>query len=164
MTPKKSDEQANVSTNDMAAIQQTVSQHLNSDAFKKDRIEQMLAEKNETVSTITSKFENLLSNPKDKKFIAVDNYEGTDSDMEPLREHLHGLFSSYFKDAKLRIRPQQLLFGVVLRKEFDIASMEDCIRIGTEGLKMSKPRRFDSPFGTWIGIRWSFDLSSRDQG
>ncbi len=141
LTQLKSDEPANVSAEDMAAIEQTVSQHLNSDTFKKDvqdRLEQKLTEKNEAVSKITSKFEKLLSNPKDKKFIAVDNYEGTDSDMEPLREHLHGIFSSYFKDAKLRIRPQQLLLGVVLRKEYDIVSMEECICIGTEGLKMSE--------------------------
>ena len=141
LTQLKSDEPANVSAEDMAAIEQTVSQHLNSDTFKKDvqdRLEQKLTEKNEAVSKITSKFEKLLSNPKDKKFIAVDNYEGTDSDMEPLREHLHGIFSSYFKDAKLRIRPQQLLLGVVLRKEYDIVSMEECIRIGTEGLKMTE--------------------------
>ena len=141
LNQQKSDEHANVSADDMAAIEQTVSQHLNSDTFKKDvqdRLEQKLTEKNEAVTKITSKFEKLLSNPKDKKFIAVDNYEGTDSDMEPLREHLHGIFSSYFKDAKLRIRPQQLLLGVVLRKEYDIVSMEDCIRIGTEGLKMTE--------------------------
>ncbi len=138
---QQSDEQVNVSAQDMAAIQQTVSQHLNSDAFKKDvedRLEQKLAEKNEAVSTITSKFEHLLSNPKDQKFIAVDNYEGTDSDMKPLREHLHGILSSCFKDAKLRIRPRQLLLGVVLRKEFDIVSMEDCVRIGREGLNMTE--------------------------
>ena len=141
LTLLKSDAPANVSAEDMAAIEQTVSQHLNSDTFKKDvqdRLEQKLTEKNEAVSKITSKFEKLLSHPKDKKFIAVDNYEGTDSDMEPLREHIHGIFSSYFKDAKLRIRPQQLLLGVVLRKEYDIVSMEECIRIGTEGLKMSE--------------------------
>ncbi|XP_064406837.1 uncharacterized protein LOC135351545 isoform X3 [Halichondria panicea] len=145
---------ANVSAEDMAAIEQTVSQHLNSDTFKKDvqdRLEQKLTEKNEALTKITSKFEDLLSHPKDKKFIAVDNYEGTDSDMEPLREHLHGLFSSYFKDAKLRIRPQQLLFGVVLRKEFDIVSMEDCIRIGTEGLKM---REKEVRFTVWYLDRY----------
>ena len=152
----QTDEHANVSVEDMAAIEQTVSQHLNSDTFKKDfknRLEQKLTEKNEAVSTITSKFENLLSNPKDKKFqfIAIDNYEGTDSDMEPLRKHLYGLFSSYFKDAKLRIRPQQLLFGVVLRKEFDIVSMEECIRIGTEGLKM---REEEVRFTVWYLDRY----------
>ena len=154
LTRQKSDEHANVSAEDMAAIEQTVSQHLNSDTFKKDvqdRLEQKLTEKNEAVTKITSKFEKLLSNPKDKKFIAVDNYEGTDSDMEPLREHLHGLFSSYFKDAKLRIRPQQLLFGVVLRKEFDIVSMEDCIRIGIEGLKM---REKEVRFTIWYLDRY----------
>ena len=154
LTQKKSDKQANVSAEDTAAIEQTISQNLNSDPFNKcvqDRLEQKLTEKNEAVSTITSKFEDLLSNPKDKKFIAVDNYEGTDSDMEPLREHLHGLFSSYFKDAKLRIRPQQLLFGVVLRKEYDIVSMEECIRIGTEGLKM---REEEVRFTVWYLDRY----------
>ena len=154
LTRQKSDEHANVSAEDMAAIEQTVSQYLNSDTFKKDvqdRLEQKLTEKNEAVTKITSKFEKLLSNPKDKKFIAVDNYEGTDSDMKPLREHLHGLFSSYFKDAKLRIRPQQLLFGVVLRKEFDIVSMEDCIRIGIEGLKM---REKEVRFTIWYLDRY----------
>ncbi len=141
LTQKKTNEQAEVSAEDINAIQQTVSQYITSDAFKKDvedRLKKKLEKKNEAVSMIASKFEDLLSNPKDKKFIAVDNYEGTDSDMNPLREHLHGIISSYFKDAKLRIRPQQLLFGVVLRKECDIVSMEDCICIGTEGLKMSE--------------------------
>ena len=154
LTQQKSDEHANVSAEDMAAIEQTVSQHLNSDTFKKDfqnRLEKKLTEKNEAMTKITSKFEDLLSHPKDKKFIAVDNYEGTDSDMEPLREHLHGLFSSYFKDAKLRIRPQQLLFGVVLRKEFDIVSMEDCIRIGIEALKM---REKEVRFTVWYLDRY----------
>ena len=154
LTQQKSDEQANVSAEDMAAIEQTVSQHLSSDAFNKcvqDRLEQKLTEKNEAVSTITSKFEDLLSNPKDKKFIAVDNYEGTDSDMEALRKHIYGLFRSYFKDAKLRIRPQQLLFGVVLRKEFNIVSMADCIRIGTKGLKM---REEEVRFTVWYLDRY----------
>ena len=155
LTRKKyNDKQANVSAEDMAAIQRTVSQHLNSDAFKKDvkdRLEQKLEEKNEAVSTITSKFEDLLSNPKDRNFIPVDNYEGTDSDMDPLREHLRGILSSYFKDTNLRIRPQQLLFGVVLRKEFDIVSIEDCIRIGTEGLNM---REEEVRFTVWYLDRY----------
>ncbi|XP_064399632.1 uncharacterized protein LOC135345989 isoform X2 [Halichondria panicea] len=154
LTQQKSDEHANINAEDIAAIEQTVSQHLNSDTFKKDiqdHLEQKLREKNEAVTKITSKFEDLLSHPKDKKFIAVDNYEGTDSDMEPLREHLHGLLRSYFKDAKLRIRPQQLLFGVVLRKEFDIVSMEECIRIGTEGLKM---REKEVRFTVWYLDRY----------
>ncbi len=149
LTQTTCDEQANISTEDMAIIQQTVSQHPNSDVFKKDvedKLKQKLGEKNEAVSTIASKFDKLLSNPKDRKFIAVDNYEGTDSDMEPLRVHIHGMISSYFKNAKLRIRPQQLLFGVVLRKEYDIVSMEDCIRIGTEGLNM---REEEVRFTVW---------------
>ncbi len=145
LSQEKNDEQPKVTKQDteqdMAAIQQTVNQHLNSDAFKKDvedYLEQKLAEKNEAMSKITSKFEDLLSNPKDKKFIAIDNYEGTGSDIDPLREHVQGMISRYFKDAKLVIRPQQLLLGVVLRKEYGIVSLNDSIRIGTLGLKMSE--------------------------
>ncbi len=157
LTQQKSDEHANVSAEDMAAIEKTVSQHLNSDTFKKDvenLLEQKLIEKNEAVSKITSKFENLLSNPKDKKFIPVDNYEGIDSDMEPLREHLYGLFSSYFKDAKLRIRPQQLLFGVVtiviahrlstIQNADKIAVMEKgcVVEVGTHSELMNNKRLY----------------------
>ncbi len=89
------------------------------------------------MSTITSKFGKLSFNPKEKKFIAVDNYEGTSSDIDPLLEHVNGMINRYIRDSKLRIRPQMLLLGVVLRKEGDIISMEDCIRIGTEGLNMN---------------------------
>ena len=136
---KSDDEQPNVTEQDMAAIQQIVSQHINSDAFEKEVencLNKKLAKKNEAVSTITNKFEKLFSNPIDKKFIAVDNYEGTDID--PLRERLYSMISRYLNDTKFPIRQQQLLLGVVLRKERKIVSMEECIRIGTEGLKMSE--------------------------
>ena len=36
---------------------------------------------------------------------------------------------SFFKGAKLRIRPSKLLLGVVLRKEYNIVSMDDCFYI-----------------------------------
>ncbi len=137
---KKSDEQPNVTEQDMAAIQQTVSQHINSGAFKKEVencLNKKLAKKNEAVSTITNKFKKLFSNPIDKKFIAVDNYGGTD--INPLRERLYSMIIRYLNDAAKRpIRPQHLLLGVVLRNECDIISMKECIRIGTEGLKMSE--------------------------
>ncbi len=147
---KKNDEQPE---QDIAVIQQTVRQHLNSDAFKKDvedHLKQKLAEKSEAVIMITSKFEKLLSNPKDKNFIAVDNYKGT-VDIDPLREHVQGMISRYFKSDELQIRPQQLLLGVVLRKEYDIVSMKDCIRIGTEGLKMNvKEVKFAVQYLDWV--------------
>ncbi len=136
---KSDDEQPNVTEQDMAAIQQTVSQHINSDAFEKEVencLNKKLAKKNEAVSTITNKFKKLFSNPIDEKFIAVDNYTGTDID--PLCERLYSMISRYLNDAKFPIRPQQLLLGVVLRNECDIISMEECIHIGTEGLKMSE--------------------------
>ena len=139
---KKSDEQPKVTEQEMAAIKQKISQHLRSDAFKKeveDRLNQKLDKKSEAMCTITSKFKELLPTQKDnKKFIAVNNYKGTGSDIDLFCEHLQGMINSYFKDAKLRIRPQQLLLGVVLRNECDIISMEECIRIGTEGLEMSE--------------------------
>ena len=105
--------------------------------------------------TITSKFEDLLPNPKDQNFIAVDNYEGSYDDIAPLREHVQGMISRFFKDAKLRIHPQHLLLGVVLRKEFIIVSMDDCIRIGTEVLKMSEE---DVRFTIWYLDRFVTSL------
>ncbi len=136
---KSDDEQPNVTDDDMAAIQQTVSQHLDSDAFKKeveDQIEQKLREKNEAVSKVTRKFK-IFSDPIHKKIIAVDNYKGTDPDIDPFRDRLCSMISGY-KDATFPIRPKQLLLGVALRNKYDIVSINSCIHIGEEGLKMSE--------------------------
>ena len=94
------------------------------------RLQEKLQEKHEALSTITSHFGDVISHPDDSHFFSVDNFNGTDADIDPIREHLQTVFDTFFEDANLRIRPVQLLFGVILRKEFEIATMEECIQIG----------------------------------
>ena len=131
-----------------------VNQLLASQSFQtevKDCMDQELAEKNRALSTVTCHFENLLFHPADnQQFIALDNFTGTKADLDPLREHLQKMFDSFFKGAKLRIRPPQLLLGVVLRKEYDIVSMEDCIHIG-RALSMGEE---EVKFSVWYLDRW----------
>ena len=114
-------------------------------------MDQELKKKNEAISTVTCNFEDLLFHPADDQhFIALDNFAGTEADIDPLREHLQKMFDSFFKGAQLRIRPTQLLLGVILRKEYDIVSMDDCIRIG-RALNMGEE---EVKFSVWYLDRW----------
>ena len=100
-------------------------------------LQSKLQEKHEALSTITSHFGDIINHPDDSHFFSVDNFSGTDADIDPIREHLQTVFDSFFKAAELQIRPVQLLFGVILRKEFEIATMDECIQIG-KALKMDE--------------------------
>ena len=131
-----------------------VNQLLASDSFAGEaegRLDQELKKKHEAISTITCNFKDLLSPPADgQHFIAVDNFRGSEADIDPLREHLQKLFDSFFKGAQLRIRPTQLLLGIVLRKEYDIVSIDDCIHIG-RALNMVEE---EVRFSVWYLDRW----------
>ena len=131
-----------------------IHQLLASESFQKqvkDSLDLELVEKNKALVTVTSHFEDLLFHPaEDQQFIALDNFSGAEADLDPLREHLQKMFNSFFKGAKLRIRPPQLLLGVVLRKEYDIVSMEDCIHIG-RALSMTEE---EVKFSVWYLDRW----------
>ena len=136
------------------AMLSKVSEFIASESFKEelqDRLDQALKKKNEEISTITCHFEHLLFNPADdQQFIALDNFEGTEAEIDPLREHLQKMFDSFFKNAQLRIRPPQLLLGVILRKEYDIVPMDDCIHIG-RALGMGEE---EVKFSVWYLDRW----------
>ena len=131
-----------------------VNQLLASQSFQKevkDCTDQELAKKNKALSTVTCHFEDLLFHPADnQQFIALDNFTGTEADLDPLREHFQKMFDSFFKGAKLRIRPPQLLLGVALRKEYDIVSMDDCIYI-ERALSMGEE---EVKFSVWYLDRW----------
>ncbi len=114
-----------------AVIQQLSTDSTIQDETKK-HLQAKLQEKHKALSTITSNFGDVISHPDDKHFFPVDNFNGTDADIDPIREHLQTVFDSFFEDAEYPIRPAQLLFGVILRKEFEIATMEQCIQIGAE--------------------------------
>ena len=131
-----------------------VKQSLASESFIEEvasRLDYELKKKNEAISTVTCNFEDLLFHPDDDQhFIALDNFAGTDADLDQLREHLQDMFDTYFKGAQLRIRPPQLLLGVILRKEYDIVSMADCIQIG-RALNMDEE---EVKFSVWYLDRW----------
>ena len=141
---------ATVNSDMLSAVNQLLVSH----SFIKEIKESLdceLVEKNKAVSTITCHFEDLLFHPADnQQFIALDNFRGTEADLDPLREHLQNMFDRFFKGAKLRIRPPQLLLGVALRKEYDIVSMRDCIHIG-RALSMTEE---EVKFSVWYLDRW----------
>ncbi|XP_064401366.1 uncharacterized protein LOC135347339 isoform X3 [Halichondria panicea] len=120
-----------------SAVVQLLSIDSTIQAETEKRLQAKLQEKHEALSTITSHFEDVINHPDNSHFFSVDNFSGTDADIDPIREHLKTVFDSFFEDANLRIRPVQLLFGVILRKEFEIATMEECIQIG-KALKMDE--------------------------
>ena len=118
----------------------------------KDQLEREVAEqlrlKNEALKKVTSKFSEIVANPDEKStFFAVDNYKGTEqTDIAPIRAHLHRLFSTHFRDASLPVRPAYLLFSIILRKEFCIATMEDCLEIGK---RLDMHLKEDVEFSLW---------------
>ena len=135
-------------------VQGAVNELLDSKSFK-EKVEECLGKelekKDQAISFITRKFEDLMFPTVDShQFIALDNFTGTELDIDPLREHLQEMFINYFKNAKLRIRPSQLLLGVILRKEYDIVSMNDCIHIG-RALSMGEE---EVEFTVWYLDRW----------
>ena len=150
----QSGDQPTSTTKDDADMLSRASQLLGLESFQKtaeDRLDQELKKKNEDISTITCHFEDLLFHPADDQhFIALDNFKGTDADLDPLRMHLQKMFNSFFKGAQLRIRPTQLLLGIILRKEYNIVSMDDCIHIG-RALNMVEE---EVRFSVWYLDRW----------
>ena len=150
----QSEDQPTSTTKDDTDMLSRASQLLGSESFQKtaeDRLGQELKKKNEDISTITCHFDKLLFHPADDQhFIALDNLKGTDADLDPLRVHLQKMFNSFFKGAQLRIRPTQLLLGIVLRKEYDIVSMDDCIHIGRALNMVDEEVRFS----VWYLDRW----------
>ena len=64
-------------------------------------------------------------------FFPVDNMYGTDSiDIAPIRDSISKLFIRQFKNASLPIMPNWLLLNVILRNEYRIAKISDCLALG----------------------------------
>ena len=84
-----------------------------------------------SLKQITSRYSKIVAHPDfNKCFFAVDNLNGTDeSDVGPIRDFMSAIFRSHFKDALLPIRPNWLWFSLILRREYRIVSMVDCVDI-----------------------------------
>ena len=100
------------------------------DVLKEDT-EQMLGNIDISLKQITRRYSKIVAHPDfNKCFFAVDNLNGTDeSDVGPIRDFMSTIFQSHFKDAFLPIRPNWLWFSLILRREYRIVSMVDCVDI-----------------------------------
>ena len=95
---------------------------------------------NEVMKNVTEKYSDIIvSSPNtSSSLFLVDNYEGTEqSDIGSIREFMTRVFQSHFKKACLPIHPKWLIFGTMLRIEYKIVKMEDCLEIG-QMLEMDK--------------------------
>ncbi len=120
-----------VSGSEVAQQQTTVSE----ETAAKTR--QKLEELHKSVKETTSKsyFSDFVvpANARENKiFFEVDNYEGGDKDLEPIRAHIRSCLRDNKGSMKVPIRPVQLLFSIILRKEYQIVKLEDCMKIGNE--------------------------------
>ena len=113
----------------------------------KHNTEQELENTNKSLNSITSRYSKVICCPDVSKcFFAVDNVAGTDDvDVGPIRNFISTIFQSHFKDASLPIRPNWLWFSLVLRREFRIVSMIDCLKIA----KLFKMDKNEIEFALW---------------
>ena len=101
---------------------------------KLEHPEKEIKKKSEDLNDIVKKqFGKIMITPgaTDSNLFTVDNHHGTEqSDIGPLRKVLSDNFQTRFKNASLPIRPKWLLFGLILRREYKIANIEDCLELG----------------------------------
>ena len=123
--------QQQVSCSEVVQQQTTVSEQVAT------KTRQRLEELHKSVKETTSKsyFSDFVvpANARENKiFFEVDNYEGSDKDLEPIRAHIRSCLRDNKGSMKVPIRPVQLLFSIILRKEYQIVKLEDCMKIGNE--------------------------------
>ena len=110
----------------------------------------------------------------DTSFFSVDNYNGTErsgsnsgiansDDITIIREYMNKIFLTHFKEASLPLRPKWLILSSMLRTQFKIVKMEDCLELG----KMLEMDEKEINFCFWylhcIGIIMYFDNINEDK-
>ena len=115
---------------------------------KLDDPESRIKQIDESLEKTVKKFNDILVTPSQSNtsFFSVDNYNGTEqSDIGPIREFMNNIFSTHFKGASLPIRPKWLIFGTIIRREYKIVKMDDCMELG----KMLEMDREEIKFCIW---------------
>ena len=99
----------------------------------KDKLEnpaEKIKQKDEALKRVTHKFSKISVVPG-ASFFSIDNYAGTEqSDIAPLRDFMTSIFSTHFKSSTLPIRKKWLILSILLRREFRIIQLDDCIDLG----------------------------------
>ena len=105
------------------------------DSTEEDLLTKELERKNMALEETTSspEFDKIIigNSKQNMKFFAVDNYKG-DEDIVDIHRHLAEVLKNHFSEAKVKVRPAQVIFSLVLRKVYNIISLKDCYRIGQE--------------------------------
>ena len=130
----------------VSALQARIHHYLNTESSYEveKRLNKKLQEKMADINTMTQNFGDLVMSG-DKQFFSVDNVSDKDPDLEPLRDHLKHVFEKFLSNTTFRIHPNQLFFGIVLRKLFVTVPLYDCFQFGKE-LNMTKK---DVRFTLW---------------
>ena len=127
-------------------LETAIENELGNESFQREiqkLTELELQRKHQAVGRISANFGRVFAKPPvaesrgplEPTFFEVDNFKGTQADIDPIREHLNSVFNGQLEKAKLPIRPAQLLFVIILRNEYDIVTLDECYQIGEE-LKM----------------------------
>ena len=99
----------------------------------KENPERRLGNINKALSKITTRY-------------AVDNFSGVDkNDVGPIRNFMSTIFQTDFKDATLPISPKWLWLSLILRREYKIVSMVECVEIA----KLLGMEREELDFALW---------------
>ena len=100
----------------------------------KEPVDQKISEFDSALTKVTSNYKKIIANPSPNRTIfAVDNFSGTDTeDIAPIRGFLSDIFKKQFKDSSIPIQPNWLWFSLILRREYYIASMGDCVIIARD--------------------------------
>ena len=90
-----------------------------------------LQKKHKELKKITDNFQEVVVNPVgNKSFLAIDNFKGTEeTDISPLRVHIMDMITGRL-DQSIPIPPTWLLLSIILRKEFQVAPLKECLEIG----------------------------------
>ena len=132
-------------------LRKTINEHLSSKSLSEEaegKLISALENKHQSVKEAVSKkyFGSIMVNPPGNRgLFEIDNYNGTDKDIEPIRAHIQTCLNDESRFVKVPVRPAQLLFAIILRREYRIISREECRLIGTE-LNMTEE---DLKFTLW---------------
>ena len=132
-------------------LRKAINEHLSSKSLSEEaegKLISTLENKHQSVKEAVSKkyFGSIMVNPPGNKgLFEIDNYNGTDKDIEPIRAHIQTCLNDESRFVKVPVHPAQLLFAIILRREYRIISKEECRSIGTE-LNMTEE---DLKFTLW---------------
>ena len=104
----------------------------------KEPVDQKISDFDSALTKVTSNYKKIIANPTpNSTMFVVDNYSGTDEmDIAPIRGFLSNIFEKQFKDYSIPIQPKWLWFSLILRREYYIAPMDDCLIIARDlGIK-----------------------------